>query len=161
VGIEYILTWINTRSSQISQMSRDILLSRKCWMEMAFTRRQSRALILLAVCAILFMTTANTIWSLPIDKSRLLNELYTLTEEITHQINFPTDSAKTKATHRWRILKKTTITWMRSGRKFRLGTGYRSGNKFGPRLEWLMCNMHCKGLIRNVKSIQYLIVEGA
>jgi hypothetical protein len=72
-------------------------------MEMDFTRRQSRALILLAVCAILFLTTANTIRSLPIDKIHLLNELYTLTEEITHQLNFPTDGAKTEATHKLRL----------------------------------------------------------
>jgi hypothetical protein len=65
-------------------------------MEMDFTRRQSRALVQLVVCAILFLTTANTIRSLPTDKSQILNELYTLTKETTHQINFPIDGAKTK-----------------------------------------------------------------
>jgi hypothetical protein len=61
---------------------------------MAATKRQPRKLILL-VCAILFLSTANAIRSLATDKNHILKELYILTEESTDQ-NLPTGGSKTE-----------------------------------------------------------------
>lgn len=57
-------------------------------MEMAATKRQPRVLILV-VCAILFLSTANAIRSLATDKNHILNESGILTEKSR---NLPTGS---------------------------------------------------------------------